>query len=87
VDFSVNKDFAVTKILEAFKVQIRTEFFNILNHPNFTPPLPFLDQAALRYSIRTARRAAEAVYSNAGDKAQNHSVCPEGDLVDQHCQR
>ena len=41
VDFSVHKDFAVAKISEAFKVQFRTEFFNILNHPNFTPPLPF----------------------------------------------
>ena len=30
-----------TKISEAFKVQFRTEFFNILNHANFTPPLPF----------------------------------------------
>jgi Carboxypeptidase regulatory-like domain/TonB-dependent Receptor Plug Domain len=41
VDFSVHKDFAVTKISEAFRVQFRTEFFNLLNHPNFTPPLPF----------------------------------------------
>jgi hypothetical protein len=41
VDFSAHKDFAVTKISEAFKVQFRTEFFNILNHANFTPPLPF----------------------------------------------
>jgi hypothetical protein len=41
VDFSVHKDFAVTKISEAFRVQFRTEFFNILNHANFTPPLPF----------------------------------------------
>ena len=41
VDFTVHKDFAVTKISEAFKVQFRTEFFNILNHANFTPPLPF----------------------------------------------
>jgi hypothetical protein len=41
VDFSVHKDFAVAKISEAFKVQFRTEFFNLLNHANFTPPLPF----------------------------------------------
>jgi len=41
VDFSVHKDFAVTKISEAFKVQFRTEFFNLFNHANFTPPLPF----------------------------------------------
>jgi hypothetical protein len=41
VDFSMHKDFAAPKISEAFKVQFRTEFFNILNHANFTPPLPF----------------------------------------------
>jgi hypothetical protein len=41
LDFSVYKNFAVTKISEAFNVQFRAEFFNILNHPNFAPPLPF----------------------------------------------
>ena len=41
VDFSVHKYFAVTKISEAFKVQFRAEFFNILNHANFEAPLDF----------------------------------------------
>jgi len=41
VDLSVHKDFAVKKISEAFRVQFRAEFFNILNHANFTPPLAF----------------------------------------------
>jgi hypothetical protein len=41
VDFSVHKDFAVKKISEAFRVQFRAEFFNILNHANFQSPLPF----------------------------------------------
>jgi hypothetical protein len=41
LDFSVHKDFAVRKISEAFAVQFRAEFFNILNHANFAPPLPF----------------------------------------------
>jgi hypothetical protein len=40
-DFSVHRNFPVPKISEAFNVQFRTEFFNILNHANFTPPLPF----------------------------------------------
>jgi hypothetical protein len=35
VDFSVFKNFRVTKISEAFNVQFRAEFFNILNHTNF----------------------------------------------------
>jgi len=41
LDFSVHKDFAVKKISEAFLAQFRAEFFNILNHANFAPPLPF----------------------------------------------
>jgi hypothetical protein len=40
-DFSVYKNFAVKKISETFNVQFRTEMFNVLNHANFSPPLPF----------------------------------------------
>jgi hypothetical protein len=40
-DLSLYKNFAVPKISESFKVQFRAEFFNILNHPNFGPPLAF----------------------------------------------
>jgi hypothetical protein len=31
----------VKKISEAFNIQFRAEFFNILNHANFVPPVPF----------------------------------------------
>jgi hypothetical protein len=41
LDFSVYKNFAVRKTSESFSVQFRAEFFNVLNHANFTPPLPF----------------------------------------------
>jgi len=41
LDFSLYKNFAVKKISESFSVQFRAEFFNILNHANFGPPLPF----------------------------------------------
>jgi hypothetical protein len=41
LDFSVYKNFTVKKISESFSVQFRAEFFNILNHANFLPPLPF----------------------------------------------
>lgn len=44
-DFSLIRNFAVTKISEAFNVQFRAEFFNVLNHPNFAPPLPFFGAA------------------------------------------
>ncbi len=41
VDFSLIKNVAVKKISESFNVQLRAEFFNIFNHANFAPPLPF----------------------------------------------
>ncbi len=41
LDFSVYKNFAVKKISESFSVQFRAEFFNILNHANFSPPVAF----------------------------------------------
>jgi hypothetical protein len=41
LDLSLYKNFAVPKISESFKVQFRAEFFNVLNHPNFGPPLAF----------------------------------------------
>jgi hypothetical protein len=46
LDFSVYKNFAVRKISESFSVQFRAEFFNILNHANFAPPLPIQNGAA-----------------------------------------
>jgi hypothetical protein len=41
LDFSVFKNFAVRKISESFSVQFRAEFFNVLNHANFSPPTAF----------------------------------------------
>jgi hypothetical protein len=38
-DFSLVKNNYVKKISDAFKVQFRAEFFNVLNHANFAPPL------------------------------------------------
>jgi len=34
-DFSLFKDFLLS---ERFRLQFRSEFFNILNHPNFSQP-------------------------------------------------
>jgi Carboxypeptidase regulatory-like domain/TonB-dependent Receptor Plug Domain/TonB dependent receptor len=39
VDFSVFKNNYVPRISEAFNVQFRAEFFNVLNHPNFQAPI------------------------------------------------
>jgi hypothetical protein len=44
LDFSVYKNFPVKRISESSSVQFRAEFFNILNHANFGPPLPFFGQ-------------------------------------------
>jgi len=44
VDFSIFKNTHVPRISEAFRVQFRAEFFNILNHPNLAAP-NFLNDA------------------------------------------
>jgi hypothetical protein len=46
LDFSLYKNFPVPRISESFSVQFRAEFFNILNHANFAPPLPIQGGAA-----------------------------------------
>jgi hypothetical protein len=38
-DFSLFKNNYIKRISDHFNVQFRAEFFNILNHPNFAPPL------------------------------------------------
>ncbi|MEO8725629.1 MAG: TonB-dependent receptor [Acidobacteriaceae bacterium] len=38
VDFSLYKNVRIRKISEAFNIQLRAEFFNILNHTNFEAP-------------------------------------------------
>ena len=38
-DFSLFKNNYSPKISEAFNVQFRAEFFNVFNHPNFSPPI------------------------------------------------
>jgi hypothetical protein len=38
-DMAFYKNIPISSISEGFRVQLRAEFFNILNHPNFAPPL------------------------------------------------
>ena len=39
LDLAAYKNIPISSISEGFRVQLRAEFFNILNHPNFAPPL------------------------------------------------
>ena len=38
-DFSLFKNNYLKRISDRFNAQFRAEFFNVLNHPNFAPPL------------------------------------------------
>lgn len=39
LDFSVFKNNYIKRVSERFNIQFRAEIFNILNHPNFAPPV------------------------------------------------
>ena len=43
VDVSMVKDTKVPRISDAFDVQFHADFFNLLNHPNFAPPVNNLE--------------------------------------------
>ena len=50
VNFSIFKNTRVPRISEAFNIQFRAEFFNILNHTNFLSP-GFLNSGGQNNSI------------------------------------
>ena len=49
-DFAVHRDFP---IYEAFKLQFRAEMFNVLNHPNFGPPIGDISDPRFGQSTQT----------------------------------
>jgi hypothetical protein len=50
VDFSLAKS---TRIFEKTTVQVRAEFFNIFNHPNFALPNFFVDPGSPQQGLIT----------------------------------
>jgi len=67
LDFSVFKNIPITRISEAFSVQFRAEFFNVLNHPNFLPPL---DNNTIFNADGSAVSSAGAIDSTSTDPRQ-----------------
>jgi len=61
LDFSLFKRFPIR---EATTLQFRAEFFNLLNHPNFQVPEPFVFTDATGRPNRTAGRIASTVSSS-----------------------
>jgi hypothetical protein len=49
-DFAVHRDFPIH---ESLKLQFRAEMFNVLNHPNFGPPLGDISNGSFGYSAET----------------------------------
>jgi hypothetical protein len=62
VDASLFKNFAIPRVSDTFRIQLRAEFFNVLNHPNLGAP-GFLNAAGQNNSIFDATGAPLA---NAG---------------------
>jgi hypothetical protein len=72
VDFSLFKNNYIKRVSETFSIQFRAEFFNILNHPNFTPPIipsdvfasngtPLTTAGVLSSTVTTAREVQFAL--------------------------
>jgi hypothetical protein len=50
LDFSLRRQFGLT---ERVKLQLKADFFNIFNHPNFGDPNPVLNQGTFGQSTET----------------------------------
>lgn len=62
-DFAVHRDF---RIHETLKLQFRAEFFNILNHPNFAPPVSNLNDPKFGMSTQTLGQSFTGGVSGSG---------------------
>ncbi len=62
-DFAIRRQFALT---ERLNLQFRTEFFNVLNHPNFANPQNILGRPFFGQSITMLNRSVGATAPGAG---------------------
>jgi hypothetical protein len=66
-DFSIFKNNYIRRISETFNVQLRFEFFNVLNHPDFQAPL---DNSTLFNQDGTSVSGAGAIDSTSNDSRE-----------------
>jgi hypothetical protein len=73
-----------TKITERFGVQLRAEFFNLLNHPNFSNPLlpAFIADPASNINLKTACRCGFAPSASGNREVGNgfYNIVATGDV-------
>jgi hypothetical protein len=62
-DFAAHRDFSLG---EHVKLQFRAELFNVLNHPNFAPPLGDLTSLSFGLSQQTLAQGLNSLNSGAG---------------------
>jgi Carboxypeptidase regulatory-like domain/TonB dependent receptor len=67
LDASLFKNIPIRRISDAFNLQLRAEFFNVLNHPNFLPPL---DNETLFNANGSAVSQAGAIDATSTDPRQ-----------------
>jgi hypothetical protein len=69
VDFAVSKD---TQIFERLNLQLRAEFFNIFNHPNFALPNFFMNPAFNSDGTSTGALPNQGLVTQTPDQAQTN---------------
>jgi hypothetical protein len=67
LDVSLFKNIPLHRISESASIQLRSEFFNVLNHPSFLPPL---DNETLFNADGSTVSGAGAIDATADDPRQ-----------------
>lgn len=62
-DLAMHRDFPIH---EAIKLQFRAEMFNVINHPNFAPPSPVIDQGGFGIATQMLNGSLTDIAGNGG---------------------